>query len=66
MTAQRIVRGNKTRVVLVLCVVFVVVAAIYHHENVLSKLESFKKSYEACQQQQESLQVNLQGNLYCI
>lgn len=64
MTAQRLVRGSKTRIVLGICGVCMIIAAIYHHENIVSQLENVKKSYVTCQQQQESLQVNLQG-IYC-
>lgn len=61
MTAQRLVRGGKARIVLGICAVLLVLGAIFHHENIVSDYENLKKRFESCTQQSESLSTNLQG-----
>lgn len=65
MTAQRLARGGKAKIIVGIIVVVLVFIAIFRHENLVSQYDNLKKRFETCTQQTESLTVNLQGNESC-
>lgn len=62
MTAQRLVRGSKARIIASLCAVVFCVGLLVLFQKSQAQLDDVNKNYEICVQQQESLSTQLQGN----
>ena len=62
MTSARVIRGTKAKIFLYVCGILIITGLIACYNNTLSQLEDVKKSKEICQQQQENLSTQLQGD----
>ncbi|CAH1953933.1 unnamed protein product [Acanthoscelides obtectus] len=60
MTASRIIRGTRAKIVLYVCGIFIVTAIIACYNNTLSQLDDVRRSNEICHQQEENLGTQLQ------
>nr|CAI5834067.1 unnamed protein product [Callosobruchus analis] len=60
MTASRIIRGTRAKIVLYVCGIFIITAIIACYNNTLSQLEDVRRANELCHQQEENLSTQLQ------
>nr|CAH7741007.1 unnamed protein product [Callosobruchus chinensis] len=60
MTASRIIRGTRAKILLYVCGIFIITAIIACYNNTLSQLEDVRRANELCHQQEENLSTQLQ------
>lgn len=61
MSSSRLVRGAKTRMFAIVCLICVLGAVVFVFHGTQSKLAEVQKLVNSCNQQQESLSAQLQG-----